>query len=248
MLKKTFSLAVLNITVLSLWFSFTSFSVYFPIRLKKEHHLVATFKPYDMETYKGLIPKEFEMPEEPKVKLDFVQVNPHWHECYVSIRVNYKGKPTWHAIVWAIDKWVPYKLGRWVGYPKFMADSMNYNLGENEAKQWVIRDGKLFLSMDYTKSIEEKHSYCASEWENMEIYHLLTPPLKGPKMNILTFEFCKKPQAYVEQHGTINLKFDSSQSWAKLISNNGTATVDGIYFKRDKKAILWLHSKRVKQK
>lgn len=250
MRKKILSFITLNILISGVWFSVTASTIRFPIRLKKEHHLVSTFTPYDMGVYKSLIPKEFEMPDTPKVKVDFVQVNPHWHECYVSIRVNYKGQSTWHAITWAIDKKVPYKLGRWVGYPKFMADSMNYELGETTAHQRVIRDKKLFLSMDFTKSEDAKHEYCASEWENTEVYHLLVPPLVGTKkMNKLTFEFFRfmQPSDYVEQHGRIELKFDPNVAWAKLISNNGTATVDGIYFKRDTKELLLLHAKKVKK-
>jgi hypothetical protein len=227
-------------------FSVTACSVYYPIPLRKEHHIVSTFVPNDLELYKKLLPAQFEMPETPLVKLDFVQVNPNWHECYVSIKAKYKGQHTWHALTWAIDTYVPYKLGRYAGYPKFMADSMNYNLGETEAKQWVIKNKQLFMSMKFSKDNEQTHNYSASQWANEEVYHLFAPPLTGNKMNKLTFTFLRKPKAYDEQQGKVQVQFNESEPWAKLIADGNNTIVNGIYFKRKQKRILFLRSKRVK--
>jgi hypothetical protein len=247
MTKKIIAIISIALVGYGLWFTFVDFNVFFPILLRNEKHIVSTFEPNDLTIYKSLIPKEFEIPEQPKVKIDFVQVTPDWHECYVSIRVNYNGKPTWHALTWAIDTYVPYKLGRWVGYPKFMADSMVYTLGENNANQRVIKDSKLFMSMDFTENKNVKHNYCASEWEGTEIYHLLAPPLESPQINRLTFEFLSllKPSEYIEQHGSITLHFDGNQPWSKLISNDNSRSTEGIYFKRNTTELLLLYAKKI---
>ena len=66
-------------------------------------------------------------------------------------------------------------------------------------------------------------------------------------MNKLTFKFFRKPKAYDEQHGKIQVQFNESEPWAKLIADGNNTIVNGIYFKRKQNIVLYLRSKRVKQ-
>ena len=246
-MKKAFIVVTVIFWSVFLWKSFVSYDVYFPVATKDELRISTVFEPHDLETYKELIPQQFEIADQPMVKIDFVQVTPDWHELYVSIRVNYKNEECWHALTWAIDSYFPYALGRWAGYPKFMADSFNCSIEEKLLSTSVVKDGEKFISLDFTETPNASTEYRTSVWEKAELYHLLSPPLEGPQINKMTFFslISRDKISYTEVFGDIKIACDMQQPWAKLIGETGERTADGFYSIKDSRDYQILRGKAV---
>jgi hypothetical protein len=121
------------------------------------HQLSAYFVPQDLSLYRSLLPDTFEVPARPVV---FVKVAayeemrlplPRYNMAHVQILAQYEGKQGWYTLTMPETEWLPVEMGRTLGYPKYVADSITL---ERSPSGWQAGassrgDNALSLSMHF---------------------------------------------------------------------------------------------------
>jgi hypothetical protein len=91
--------------------------------------IVVFYKPRDLAAYRALLPKVFEMPDEPLVRafvIDYYKMDKAtepYQEAAVYLLAQYDGKPSWHCVTMPVTS-DDARLGGiyYLGYPKIMGN------------------------------------------------------------------------------------------------------------------------------
>ncbi len=146
------------------------------------------YRTNDIATYKKLLPKQFQMPEEPLVMVFFADyydmdnATDPYLETAVLLKVNYKDKPAWHCVTMPVTS-DEARLGgiHYLGYPKIMGD-ISFQRNTDQFKGTLNLNNKPIMSVTHNT---KDHFVTQEEKQMFE-------RLKGlPNLNILNGQVFK---------------------------------------------------------
>lgn len=188
-------------------------------------------EPIDMALYRKLLPKEFSMPDHPTVALyaiDITQVVPWpmtpYKETAILLKSKYHDEEGWYVTNMAVTKWVPMKAGRYLGFPKYVADEITLQEQPNGWRGQTNHEGKnmMALSLDYggAQNISEhqRESLLAtlSSIGVTRPIQLLVPPGEGPTVQKVTTDNVVPPQWTAPRIGMVTITINSDDPVAGL--------------------------------
>jgi hypothetical protein len=205
------------------------------------HQLSAYFFPSDILLYRLLLPKAFNIPAKPEVFVkitDFEQTRmplPPYLVAHVQILAEYKGLQGWYTLTMPETEWAPVEMGKTIGYPKYVADSILFERTKEGWKAEVSNRGEIDLSLSLNYA-EDKNQ--ANWFEQITRNHpfsvmrKLIPPFKEkpwflmmPSKNTGTsdeFLILKGdpmisgiPKVY-EDFGKVMITLKTNQPWGNL--------------------------------
>jgi hypothetical protein len=151
------------------------------------HQLSAYFVPSESLLYSSLLPKPFGMPSEPTVFVkitDFERVRlplPPYLVAHVQILAEYKGLLGWYTLTMPETEWIPVEMGKTLGYPKYVADSISFVRTNEGWSAEVVNKGEIDLSLSLQYEVDQSQ---ANWFEKMtcnyplSIIRKLMPPFK----------------------------------------------------------------------
>jgi len=117
------------------------------------HQISACFVPSDSQLYSSLLPKPLGMPSEPTVFIkitDFERTRlplPPYLVAHVQILAEYGGLPGWYTLTMPETEWIPVEMGKTIGYPKYVADSISFVKTNKSWSAEVVNKGDIDLSL-----------------------------------------------------------------------------------------------------
>ncbi len=227
-----------------LWYTFVDFHLYFPVMPHDVARVVSLFPPNDLALYRAYVPEAYAMPDQPMVKVDFVEVTPTWHEAFVSLRVKYKGELGWYGVTWPIDATLPYALGYWVGYPKFMAGAMTWRRTDGGYVGSVEDHGETYVALEFTDADATESPLEPALLDDTAAYFNLMPPLHGPQVNRLANHMLVQ-NAVRHRAGRVRITVNAREKWAKLVTNGTERVEPGYLVSREGRAFGFLIAHKV---
>jgi hypothetical protein len=182
----------------------------------------------DLELYRKILPKEFEMPDRPVVAMfivDYVIVVPWpmtpYLEGAVALSCKYKGQDTWHVITMPVTKKVACIGGRLLGFPKYVADEITLKKDGDNWKAKVTHEGVTRMSLEFTPGrTRELTPYEKDVMEGPimrlegEIYQLV-PPEVGPAIKRIHMEYVV-PSNWETNPGMVKITISPDDPWSGL--------------------------------
>ena len=125
----------------------------------------AIIEPSDLSLYQQLIPKPFAMPEKPVVFVFCAHyltvcnwpLTPYY-EWAVSLRCNWDGVPGWYILSIPVTKQVARLGGRYLGFPKYIPNSITLAKGDHGWNAQSQYKGKLELSLEFQSGLTRQLS------------------------------------------------------------------------------------------
>jgi acetoacetate decarboxylase len=193
------------------------------------HGIFTVVEPANLELYRSLLPQPLEMPARPVVALfavDYVEVFPWpmtpYREATVALRCKYNGEEGWHVKTMPVTKQVPNWGGRFLGFPKYVADEISLQSSGQNWEGEVKHAGDTRLALEFTT--ENMRELTADEKEFMESgvsqlkepLFLFVPPDNGPTLQKVMVQQTVEPQWKAKQ-GMVKITVGSKEPWAGLI-------------------------------
>jgi len=224
--KKTALLITLSIFALS----GCGYISYFQRGMWQEFPGIFTaLEPADLDLYRRLLPKQFEMPARPVVALfltDYVKVVPFpmspYLEAAVALRCQFKGEEGWHVLTMPVTKKVPMWGGHYYGFPKYIADEISLKPVGNGWAGVVKHQGEVRISLEFTPGGVRELKPDEKEFLEGKASHFgdpifqLVPYNKGPKIKRVLMEEVI-PAEWKAEPGMVKITLNPRDTWAGLI-------------------------------
>ena len=191
---------------------------------KQSRRVIITLEPADLDTYREVLPEQFDMPEHPLVQLhmiDQTDVGPWpltpYKEACVNLRGAYQGEDGWHIVFLPVSTWVSKYAGRTMGYPKFLADQVSFEETAGGIKSEVKHKGRSLLLVEFTTGEwQDQPVWIKEGWDLGGPVLNLMPPGEGPDVITVGMSGAMPPSTIVEK-GTAFITADPDQPFAGLI-------------------------------
>jgi len=194
--------------------------------------LTTHFEPKDTSLYRNLLPEPFAMPSRPIVTIfvaDYVRVIPwpmtRYQEWSVLLKSEWKGEEGWYSMTMPVTKWVPMAGGRYLGFPKYIADEITLvRNGETRVANAKYKN-MAQLTLEFRPGLTRQLTPWEKELaENDSFFkgnaHLLVPPGRGPRAQKIILHHVIPPK-WSSEHGMIRVQVDPSESWKGLVPDIG---------------------------
>lgn len=194
--------------------------------------LTTHFMPKDPSLYRKLLPGPFAVPGRPVVTVfvaDYLRVVPwpmsRYQEWSVLLKSEWKGEEGWYSVTMPVTKWVAMLGGRYLGFPKYIADEIALaKRGENRAATSKHK-GVVQLALDFHPGTRRHLVPWEKELADNESFfkgdaHQLVPPGRGPRAQKIILRHFTQPK-WSPENGMIRVRADPNQSWAGLVPDDG---------------------------
>lgn len=196
--------------------------------------LMAFFKPKDISLYRKLLPRPFDVPDQPVVIVflaDYLRIvtwlitRYRYQEWSVLLKCLWNGKEGWYSVTMPVSGLFPQLAGRYLGFPKYIADQIT-----------LTRDGQTRLATSRYKGSEQlRLEYCPgitrslAPWEKELLEtksffkgdtFLLVPPGRGPRAQKVVWRHVIPPK-WSPEPGMVRVRADPNESWANLVPATG---------------------------
>jgi hypothetical protein len=207
------------------------------------HQLSAYFVPEDTALYRSLLPAHFEVPLQPMV---FVKVAdndgvysplPPYKMAHVQILAEYRDLQGWYTLTMPETDWIPVEMGRTIGYPKYVADSIKLGKSNSSWTAEVVNGGDNAISL----SLEFEADPSQASWFErvsskppMILLRKLLPPFKEKPWFLMVPIGAKEAEDQAlllsgdplisgvprvqETFGRVRLSMETNQPWAGLFT------------------------------
>lgn len=209
-----------------------------PGGMLREFFGVKTYlEPKDHSLYRRLLPEPFSMPDQPIVMIfvaDYAKVFwpiPRYREWAVVLKGICKGEEAWHVITMPVTKWLPMLGGRYLGFPKYIAEEITLTRdGENWNAQGRHK-GVLQLALEFQPGITRQHAQWEKELLGNEAFfpdhvHQLVPLARCPRAQKVRLVHMLPPK-WAPVLGMVRIRVDRSEPWAELVPDEITSL--GVY-------------------
>jgi len=183
--------------------------------------ITAAFAPADLALYRSLLPAPFEMPEEPLVAVSVVYyydvtapLTPY-REGYVVLQCRYQGRTGWCVLTMPVDDETADAGGRFLGFPKYVADRIELEEADGVWSGRVIYQGRTVMALTFTPEAGREPVTTSSAVGGPSIF-LLVPPAEGPQVNEIGFDLAVE-QRTVTTSGSTTVEVDPGEPWAGLL-------------------------------
>ena len=181
------------------------------------------FPPADLELYRSLLPKQFDMPDEPLVVMtvayyyDVTLPLVPYREGYVLLQCEYQGRTGWYTYTMPVDDETANTGGRAIGFNKYVADKITLEEQEGVWTGRVVHEGRTV--MEITFHPEGEPVEVTSAGEEVVLFNLL-PPGEGPKVDEVN-SVRSGDETTVTISGSATAKADAGEPWAGLLDPEG---------------------------
>ena len=195
------------------------------------HGIYTMVEPTNLELYRALLPAPLEMPDQPVVSMfvvDYTDVYPWpmtpYKEGALFLRAKYKGEEGWHCKTMPVTKWVPNKLGRDMGFPKYVTKTISLAQEGSGWKGEVKYKGRLKLALEFSSGLtralnpkEEMVMKAGLEKALAGPNFLFVPPDKGPALQKVNMAHVFPP-SWTTAEGMVRITIGPEEPWAGLIA------------------------------
>lgn len=139
---------------------------------RRVNSIVADFAPVDLEAYRRHLPKGYDMPAHPYVRVSVTA----WERmglpqrpyrlAQLSILASKNGDNVWYLLAMPETDWLAVEAGKAIGFPKFIAD---IDIRRSLGNQWQValrHDGAPLADVMFDSVITTKTSRHREEWPN----------------------------------------------------------------------------------
>ncbi len=194
--------------------------------------LTTHFLPKDPSLYRKLLPEPFGVPCQPVVTIfvaDYVRVVPwplsRYQEWSVLLKSDWKGEEGWYSVTMPVTKWVAMSGGRYLGFPKYIADEITLVKSGKTRAATSKHKGVVQLALDFHPGITRQLAPWEKELADNESFfkgdlHLLVPPGRGPMAQKIIFHHVTRPM-WSPENGMICVRADRNEAWAGLVPDEG---------------------------
>jgi len=188
-------------------------------------HLIRTaFPPADLELYRSLLPKQFDMPDQPLVVMtvanyyDVTLPLMPYREGYVLLQCKYQGRTGWYTYTMPVDDETANAGGRAIGFNKYVADKITLEEQDGVWTGRVVYEGRTVMEISFTPEGEPVKATGAGE--EVVLFNLV-PPGEGPKINEVNSARLGE-ETTVTTSGSATVKADAGEPWAGLLDPQGS--------------------------
>ncbi len=194
--------------------------------------LTTHFEPKDVSLYRSILPEPFAMPAQPIVTIfaaDYVRVTPwpmtRYQEWSVLLKCEWKGEEGWYSITMPVTKWFPKVGGRYLGFPKYIADEITL-VRNDEIRVAAAKNKKVTqLTLEFHPGLTRQLTPWEKELAENESFfkgnnHQLVPPGRGPRAQKIFLHHVIPPN-WSPEHGMIRVQVDPAGSWKDLVPDIG---------------------------
>jgi Acetoacetate decarboxylase (ADC) len=191
----------------------------------------AFFEPADLGLYERLLPSPLGVPDRPLVNIavvDYLKAAPWpltgWQEWGVSLKCVWRGQPGWYPVTAPVSKWLPMRAGRYLGYPKYVADSITLARRDDCWTARAVQRGVHQLEAEFEPGIARPAEPWAEElWANESFFkddvYLVLPPGVGARVQRVSFKLIRAQ--WTSRSGTVRVEPHPDQPWARLVPGPG---------------------------
>ncbi len=200
----------------------------------------AFFEPAAVELYARLLPAPFTVPDRPLVIVaaaDYLKAAPwpltRWQEWGVLLKCEWRGKPGWYPVTTPVTKWLPMSAGRYLGYPKYIADSISVARHGDSWSARAVHRGVQQLAMEFQPAIAQSPQTWFAELLSDESFfkgdvYVVVPPGSGSSAQRVAFSYAE--QHWTSRAGLVHLEVDPNESWAGLVPDHGPLHGQSCHF------------------
>jgi len=182
--------------------------------------ITAHFRPENLDRYRHYLPDRLEMPARPVVKLfliDYLQVSPwpltRYQEWSMLLRATHDGADGWFPVTMPVTTWVARQGGHHLGFPKFVAESIDLVKDGDAYAGRASAAGRLEISMRFTpgdpRPLEPWERDLRGRDEIIDGDLLVLKPVGvGPEVHRVCFEEVI-PSRWTARHGSVALRGDA---------------------------------------
>lgn len=189
---------------------------------KKFYGINALIHPVNSSKCRELLPEQFDMPEIPQASAfvaDYVDVFPwpmtRYKEGAIFIKCLFETKEYWYTYTMPVTKVVPMWGGRFMGFPKYIADSISINKSNDSWEGTVFHKEKIKLKLDFKKGLTKEPGEQERFITQQRSFFIgnginLYPPSKGPKVIFVDLIHQIVPK-WNPVYGMVRIGCDSSE-------------------------------------
>jgi Acetoacetate decarboxylase (ADC) len=203
--------------------------------LRESLGIAAFFEPADTDLYRRLLPAPFTVPDQPLVSvsaIDYLKAAPwpltRWQEWSVMLRCKWRDSIGWYPVTAPVTRWLPMSAGRYLGYPKYVVDSILVTPSSALAMHRGVQQLAMHFEPNDAPSAEWAADLLADDALFKSDIYVVVPPGTGATAQRVSY-------SYVEAHwttvaGTVRLAVDARQPWAKLMPGAGAVPGQASHF------------------
>ncbi len=178
------------------------------------------FPPPDEDRYRHYLPAVFDMPKHPAVKvflIDYLEVAPwpftRYQEWSVLLRASDGRREGWYPVTMPVTTWISRQGGHHLGFPKFVADSIELVDDGDTVEGRVVAAGRMDVTMSFRRggvpplSAWERRYQEADEILPDDLV-VLKPVGVGPEIKRVRFEEAA-PSSWQVRRGTVTIRGDA---------------------------------------
>jgi hypothetical protein len=190
--------------------------------------VTVVLEPADGDLYRDLLPSPFDVPARPLVLVAVVSYYDvtaplvPYHEGYVLLSCEYKGRAGWYTLTMPVDDQTANDAGRFIGFPKYVADRIELLESGGAWGGEVAHDGHVVLQVEFTPvSLPVESGGPPSQ-----ACFNLSPPAEGPEI-VEVNTAVVKAQRVVTVGGTALVTSEADEPWVELLE--GATTVSAQF-------------------
>ena len=188
------------------------------------------FPPADLDLYRSLLPKQFDMPDQPMVVMyiaDYYEVTlplVPYREGIVWLKCDYQGRTGWYTYTMPVDDDTARAMGRAMGFNKYEADQITLEEQDGGWTGRVVYQGRTVMEITFTATGEPVSKTNGGEAAAL---FTLVPPGEGPTVAETNQSFSGELTTATTS-GSATAKADAAEPWAGLL-NPGGSTVWAVF-------------------
>jgi hypothetical protein len=186
------------------------------------------------------LPAAFGVPERPLIQIlaiDYAKVAPwplrRWQEWGVLLRCEWGGEIGWYPVTMPVTKWLPMRAGRYLGYPKYVADSISLSRAGDRWRAQAVHRGVRQLALELQPGVARQlEPWEAELWSDPAFFkgdaYLLARP--GDATTAQRVSFAYLDAHWSSERGSVRVAGDDGEPWAALVPANGSFPGEVTHF------------------
>jgi len=151
----------------------------------------------------------------------------------VLLRCEWRGNLGWHPVTMPVTKWLPMSAGRYLGYPKYVADTIGLSRDGDCWQARAIHRGAQHLMMTFEPSdARDARPWEAEAWKHDALskgdVYLAVPPGKDPTVQRVSFAYVEPSWASCQ--GVVRIERDEREAWAGLVPRDAVCPAEARHF------------------
>jgi hypothetical protein len=185
-----------------------------------------------LSLYKSLLPEQLELPPKPQVMFyiyHFTKIFPWplkgYLEAAVCLRAQHpKTLEGWYVLYMPVSSRMAYRSGKWVGYPKYIPDSLTLEASDADWVGKIIHNEKSPFILKFAPAMIDV--WWKDVYRRDSAFFLVN---KDKQINQMQ-PVIQRLKSYEIKTGNITLTIDTDEKWANLVQGSNQ-TRPGIFHK-----------------